>query len=165
MPRWQAIIWTNGGYFTNAYMHHSASTHWVPWRCSSNFMVFKITIHGSSLSTQCEIALRWMPHNLNNGKSTMAQVMAWCCQAASCYVSQCWPRFLSWYGVTRPQCVMEVSCIITIPHKKFGLVIIHWLLSNMLTTDTPQFIIEKYLMLWIEILTYVLSLFPYDTYL
>ena len=31
--------------------------------------------------------------------------MAWCLQATSHYLSQCWPRSLSPYGVTRPQCV------------------------------------------------------------
>ena len=30
------------------------------------------------------------------------QVMAWCRQATSHYLSQCWPSFLSPYGVTRP---------------------------------------------------------------
>ena len=29
--------------------------------------------------------------------------MAWCCQATSHYLSQCWPRSLSPYGITRPQ--------------------------------------------------------------
>ena len=29
--------------------------------------------------------------------------MAWCHQATSHYLSQCWPRLLSPYGVTRPQ--------------------------------------------------------------
>ena len=31
--------------------------------------------------------------------------MAWCCQATSHYLSQCWPRFMLPYGVTRPQWV------------------------------------------------------------
>ena len=31
--------------------------------------------------------------------------MAWCHQATSHYLSQCWPRFMSPYGVTRPQWV------------------------------------------------------------
>ena len=31
------------------------------------------------------------------------QIMAWCRQAASHYLSQCWPRSLSPYGVTIPQ--------------------------------------------------------------
>ena len=37
--------------------------------------------------------------------STLVQVMAWCRQATSHYLSQCWPRSLSPYGVTRPQWV------------------------------------------------------------
>ena len=42
--------------------------------------------------------------------STLVQVMAWCCQATSHYLSQCWPRSMSPYGVTRPQWVdNEVS--------------------------------------------------------
>ena len=38
-------------------------------------------------------------------KSTLVQVMAWCRQATSHYLSQCWPRSLSPYDITRPQCV------------------------------------------------------------
>ena len=38
-------------------------------------------------------------------QSTLLQVMAWCRQATSHYLSQCWPRSLSQYGVTRPQWV------------------------------------------------------------
>ena len=30
--------------------------------------------------------------------------MAWCRQATSHYLSQCWPRPLSPYGITRPEC-------------------------------------------------------------
>ena len=39
------------------------------------------------------------------GKSTLVQVMAWCRQATSHYLSQCCPRSQSPYGVTRPQWV------------------------------------------------------------
>ena len=35
----------------------------------------------------------------------MVQVMAWCRQATSHYLSQCWPRSMSPNGVTRPQWV------------------------------------------------------------
>ena len=52
-----------------------------------------------------EIALRWMPLDLTNDKSTLVQVMAWCRQATSHYLSQCWPRSMSPNGVTRPQWV------------------------------------------------------------
>ena len=37
--------------------------------------------------------------------STLVQVMAWCRQATSHYLSQCWPSSMSPYGVTRPQWV------------------------------------------------------------
>ena len=49
-----------------------------------------------------EIALRWMALDLTNDKSTLVQVMAWCRQATSHYLSQCWPRSMSPNVVTRP---------------------------------------------------------------
>ena len=52
-----------------------------------------------------ELALRWMSLDLTDDKSTLVQVMAWCRQATSHYLSQYWPRSLSPYGVTRPQWV------------------------------------------------------------
>ena len=57
----------------------------------------------------CELALRWMSLHLTDDKSILVQVMAWCHQATSHYLSQCWPRSLSPYGVTRSQCVND-SC-------------------------------------------------------
>ena len=47
-------------------------------------------------------ALRWMPRDLTNNKSTLVQVMAWCHQAASHYLNQCWPRSPMLYGITSP---------------------------------------------------------------
>ena len=44
-----------------------------------------------------------MPGSLTNEKSTLVQVMVWCRQATSHYLSQCWPRSMSPNGVTRPQ--------------------------------------------------------------
>ena len=46
-----------------------------------------------------------MSMDLTDGESTLVQVMAWCHQATSHYLSQCWPRSLSTYDVTRPQWV------------------------------------------------------------
>ena len=46
---------------------------------------------------------RWMPWDLIDDKSTLVQVMAWCRQATSHYLIQCWPRSRSPYGVIRPQ--------------------------------------------------------------
>ena len=52
-----------------------------------------------------EIALRWMPLDLTDDKATLVQVMAWCREATSHYLSQCWPKSMSPNGVTRPQWV------------------------------------------------------------
>ena len=57
----------------------------------------------------CKIALRLMPLELTDVKSTLAQVMAWCCQATSHYLSQCWPRIKSPYDATRPQWVYNTE--------------------------------------------------------
>ena len=54
----------------------------------------------------CKIALRWMSLDLTEDKSTLVQVMAWCRQATSHYLRQCWPRSMSPYGVIRPQWVI-----------------------------------------------------------
>ena len=70
---------------------------------------FKLISWIDTLSNSCETALRSMPQNPSDDKSTLVQVMAWCRQAASHYLSQCCPRSLSPYGVTRPQWVNHVK--------------------------------------------------------
>ena len=73
-------------------------------------IIFKLISVIGSWGIPCEIALRWMPLALTDDKSTLVQVMAWCHQATSHYLSQCWPRSLSPYGVTRPQWVNGHRC-------------------------------------------------------
>ena len=58
----------------------------------------------------CEIALIVMSLDFTDHQSTLVQVMAWCRQATSHYLSECWPRSLSPYGITRPQWVNEALC-------------------------------------------------------
>ena len=55
----------------------------------------------------CEIAQIWMSLDFTDDQSILVQVMAWCHQATSHYLSQCWPRSLSPYGITRPQWVKK----------------------------------------------------------
>ena len=77
----------------------------APGKFEWNFrhVIFKqiSVIDGWGIS--CEIALIWMSLDFTDDQSTLVQVMAWCRQATSHYLSQCWPRSLSPYGVTRPQ--------------------------------------------------------------
>ena len=69
----------------------------------------KIVLKLISVTDGCDIsskiALRWTSLDLNGDKSTLVQVMAWCHQATRHYLNQCWPRYLSSYGVTSPQWV------------------------------------------------------------
>ena len=82
-----------------------------PGRCGSNVrnITFKLITPGSSLGTNYEIALRWMSQNFTNKKSTLFQVMGWCCQAASHYLKQSWFRSMSPCGVARPQWVKGIQ--------------------------------------------------------
>ena len=60
------------------------------------------------LKLQFSISFYWLvsSHRLRiMPKSTLVQVMAWCRQATSHYLCQCWPSSMSPYGVTRSQWV------------------------------------------------------------
>ena len=50
-----------------------------------------------------------MPQSLTNEKSTLVQVMDWCWQATSHNLSQCWPRSMSPYDITRWQWVNSLG--------------------------------------------------------
>ena len=79
----------------------------APGKIEWNFVhvIFKqiLVIDGWGIS--CEITQVWMSLEFTDDQSTLVQVMAWCRQAASHYLGHCWPRFVSLYGVTRPQWV------------------------------------------------------------
>ena len=79
----------------------------TPGRCSYNLksIIFKFKSRIDISSTSCEIALRFMPEDITDIWWTLVQVMAWCCQVTSHYLSQCYLTSLSPYGVTMPQWV------------------------------------------------------------
>ena len=81
----------------------------APWRLEWNFKlaVFKLILVTDGWGIFCETTLRWMSLDLTDDKSTLVQVMAWCRQATSHYLIQCWFRSLTPYGVTRPQWVNQ----------------------------------------------------------
>ena len=78
----------------------------APGKFEWNFrhVIFKQILVIDDLGISCEIALTWKPQDLTDDKSTLVQVMAWCHQATSHYLSQCWPR--SPYGITKPHWVI-----------------------------------------------------------
>ena len=68
-------------------------------------VIFNLALLIGIFKSSCDNVLRWMPQDLTDDKSTLVQVMAWCRQATSHYLNQCWPRSPTPYGVTRPQWV------------------------------------------------------------
>ena len=79
----------------------------APGRFQFNFRYvnFNLSLVNGGWGISYEISLRWITLDLTDDKSPLVQVMAWCRQATSHYLSQCWPRSLSSNGVTRPQWV------------------------------------------------------------
>ena len=74
-------------------------------RCHFKTAIFNLILLIGIFTSSKYNALRWMPRDLTDDKSTLVQVMAWCRQATSHYLSQCWPSSMSPYGITRPQWV------------------------------------------------------------
>ena len=97
--------------------------HWSPvnsrhkgqWRGALKFSLICVWINGwvnnrEAGDLRCHrshynITVMWMSLNFTDDKSTPVLVMAWCHQATSHYLSQCWPRSILPYGVTKPQWV------------------------------------------------------------
>ena len=70
----------------------------TPWTLLSGLWI-------DTFSTANEISLRWVPQKPFGDISTLVQVMAWCRQAASHYLSQWWLRSMSLQCITRWQWV------------------------------------------------------------
>ena len=91
----------------------------APGKFAWNFrkVIFKQILMVDVWGISCETALIWMSLDFTDDQSTLVQVMAWCRQATSHYLSQCWPRSMSPNGITRLQWV-KAKGKITIPTTK-----------------------------------------------
>ena len=69
--------------------------------------IFKLILITYGWGFSCEIS--WLSLDLTDDNSTLVQAMAWCHQATSHYLSQCWPNLMSPYGITRPQWVNSLQ--------------------------------------------------------
>ena len=76
-------------------------------RDSRNIISYLILLIGIFRSSH-DNTLWWMPQDLTDDKSTLVQVMAWCRQAPSHYLNQCWLSSLLPYSFARPQWVNAV---------------------------------------------------------
>ena len=88
----------------------------------------------------------WMPQGLTDDMSTLVQVMAWCRQATSHYLSQSWCRFMSLFYVTRPQWVKPPTFMIYMDNTVFMKIIGHiryfWWLGPNVWWEISQIWIE-----------------------
>ena len=89
----------------------------VPTIFEWNFtwVIFKIILAVYGWCISCEMALKFISLDLADDKSALVQVMAWCRQATSHYLSQCWPSSMSPYGVVRLQWVNVKTSWLTAP--------------------------------------------------
>ena len=117
----------------------------APGKFEWNFrhVIFQRILMIDGWRISCEIALIWMSLDFNtDNQSTLVTVMAWCHQATSHYLSQCWPRSLLPYGITRPQWLNYVtycstqSCGVSF-HPRENLIEREWM-SNFI----PHFIMD-----------------------
>ena len=70
---------------------------------------FKCVLVIISMDISSAIAFRWMAQDLTDDKSALIQVLAWCCQARSHYMNQCWLRSMMLYDDTRSQWVTPIE--------------------------------------------------------
>ena len=106
--------------------------------CNLNSVIFKLICGIYILSIPCEIALMWMLQDLTADQLTSFQVMAWCRQATSDYLSQCWLRSMSSHGITRPQWIKwcpKSPCHI---HWNFILTLSTWYICDISSTMLNQ---------------------------
>ena len=127
---WWSISRTNClYYFTRVDLH----SHQILFEWNFRSSIFKLILLIDAWGTSSEIAFRWMSLDLTDDKSTSVQVMAWCLQAPSHYLSQCWPTSMLPYGINGPQWVKwnEISMVkhksdVTSFLASFVVHVFHW---------------------------------------
>ena len=82
----------------------NTSTHWPLWDVEES-VYFKLISRIDNFSPSNEIGLWWVPQIPIDDKWTLVWVIARCHQMTCHCLSQCLPRSVSWYGITRPQWV------------------------------------------------------------
>ena len=114
----QGLIWELSEYYDNLFMPLiSACSTWISYhhycydphlfRCCYDFkcVIAKCIVMTSFRKISSIIAFKWTVQDPTDHESTLAQVITWCCQATTHYLSQCWPRSMSPHDISRPQWV------------------------------------------------------------
>ena len=74
-----------------------------PWKWGNSFksVIFRHMLQIKFMNTSCKITPRWMPQSTFDDKSALIHVMAWCCQATSHNLRQCWSRSMLPYDIAK----------------------------------------------------------------
>ena len=110
-------------------------------------IILKLILQICRMGNQCEIALRQMPYNRTNEK-----VMACCLTATSHYLSQCWHKYMSPYGVTRPQHFNRLRAELfweTINSFGYSIIYQNWQLIEILPSGRLGTVYPNHLMPWL----------------
>ena len=63
--------------------------------------IMQLIVMTDILSIASGITLRWIPQDFSNNKSVLVEVMAWCREATSHYLTQYWSSPILPYGITK----------------------------------------------------------------
>ena len=96
--------------FIKEQQKQTKNRHWILWY-KNNLVSLKIkplnfSMHSNNATSSVD--KWWMPRDLTDDKRTLVQEMAWCRQATSHYLNQCWPSCMRPQCVTRPQWVKRL---------------------------------------------------------
>ena len=83
----------------------------APGRYEWNFteVIFMLILVIAGWGISGEIVIRLISQDLADNKSILVQVMAWCRQATSQYLIQCWSRSVSPYADSTPQWLKNLN--------------------------------------------------------
>ena len=89
------------------------SKSWTPvkFEWTFRYVIIKNTLVIGGWGISCETDLIWMLLDYTYDQWTLFYVMTWCCQTTSHNLIHWWPRYLSPYGVTKPEWVNWCYCI------------------------------------------------------
>ena len=106
-------------YCTALYRHPTVLTH-CPLRDWMKLytIIFQIIL---VIGRSCEITFGWMSPDLTDGKLKLVLLMAWCHQPTIHYLSQCLPRSMLPYGITRLQWVKKHKITLAFFFSTFSL--------------------------------------------
>ena len=100
------------------------------FQCDFENVIFNLALLIGIFKSSNDNVLRWMPPNHAEDKSTLVQEMAWCRQATSHYLNQCWPRSPTPYGVTRPHWVKPFSQLPSHPFMQIRMTVHSWFIMD-----------------------------------